>query len=75
MIKKQVIRITETRVYEYAPDFAEDAYAEEQITDLQSALNLDEADYRARKLDLVELGGEPESVHTTFEIVEVDRVD
>jgi hypothetical protein len=65
------IRIVETVVYDYEPDFAENCYAANNITTVEAALEVDKADYEAHKISLGELCYNLPTHSTVWEIIDV----
>lgn len=49
------IRVTETIVYEYEPDFGADVYKENEIETIEEALNFDHNDYDEGNVELSEI--------------------
>jgi hypothetical protein len=66
----QMIRVVQTRVYEYTPDLNEDYYQEHGISAVDAALKLDEEDYKEGKVTLDELCLNLPQVSATWSIVD-----
>lgn len=66
----ELIRITVTSVYEYAPNLHENEYLEQGVTTLAEALHLDQKDYERGKISPDELGYNLPKVTAVWEIVE-----
>lgn len=67
----KIIRVTETRVAEYVPDFAEEFYSKLEEHTLEAAIEADKVDYAKGDVTVNEL--DPKATLTTvWEIVEVE---
>lgn len=64
------IRVVETLVYEYEPDFQENCYAANNITTVEAARDVDKADYEAGKIELGELCYALPTKTATWEIID-----
>lgn len=65
------IRVTETTVTEYVPDFSEEFYSSLNVTNIEEALKVDERSVKDKDISVDELG-RMVSGTIVFEIVEVD---
>lgn len=69
MVRK--IRVTETRVLEYIPDYTEEFYSSLNVTNIEDALEADAKSIRDKDINIDELGPMVER-EIKFEIVEVE---
>jgi len=65
------IRVTETRIYEYTPDFDDEAYQGAGINDLEAALEFDKECVLDGEVGPVELGDDLPRVIHVWEIVDL----